>query len=222
MQHHQTVVEGGSHAVAGEVLDHVVAESLGIGLDNAADHVDFPTRLHGLDAAPHGLLRAFHQQAVFLGDVTGEEGGVGVAVDAILESGDVDVDDVTIFDHGGVRDAVANNLIEAHAAGFRKVPVAQRGRVSAVVQHVLVSHAIDLVGGHTGGDGRAGLAQRFGSDAACLAHLLNGFGILDPRFADVLSYRVFPRVLGACNLLRNTANRGWLSGGQRCSCHSPR
>ena len=52
------------------------------------------------------------QEPVLLGDRTGEEGGVGIAMHAADERGDVDVDDVAVLDDGRVRDAVANHLVQ--------------------------------------------------------------------------------------------------------------
>src|SRR5699024_4418977 len=86
----QTGVELRTHTVAGEVADHAVTETFGVGLDDTADHIDPASGAARLDAAHHGFLRAFDQEAVLLGDVPGQEGGVGVTMHTVLVGGDVD------------------------------------------------------------------------------------------------------------------------------------
>ena len=119
------------------------------------DDVELPAGLHRLDRAHGRLVGALDQQSVLLGDVAGQEGGVGVAVHAVDVGGDVDVDDVAVLDHGRVGDAVADDLVERGAARLRESLVAQRRRVGAVVDHVLVGDAVEFVGGHAGRDGLA-------------------------------------------------------------------
>ena len=100
----------------------------------------------GLDRPHRRLVGALDEQPVLLGDVTGQERGVGVAVHAVDVGGDVDVDDVAVLDDGRVRDAVADDLVQRRAAGLRIALVAQRRRVGAVVDHVLVGDAVEFVG----------------------------------------------------------------------------
>ena len=152
--------------------------------------------LDGLDRAHGRFVGALDEQSVLLGHVAGQEGGVGVAVHAVDVGGDVDVDDVAVLDHGRVGDAVADDLVERRAAGLREALVAQRRRVGAVVDHVLVRDAVELVGGDAGRDGLARLGQRARRDAAGDPHLLDHLGRLHPRLAALLSRRL-PRVLGA-------------------------
>ena len=152
--------------------------------------------LDGLDGAHRRFVGALDEQPVLLGHVAGQEGGVGVAVHAVDVGGDVDVDDVAVLDHRRVRDAVADDLVQRRAAGLREALVAQRRRVGAVVDHVLVGDAVQLVGRHAGSDGLAGLGQRARRDAPGDAHLLDHLGRLHPRFA-ALARRRLAHVLGA-------------------------
>ena len=85
-------------------------------------------------------------------DVAGEEGGVGVAVDAVEVGGDVDVDDVAVLDHPAVRDAVADHLVDAGAEALGEAAVAERRGVRAVVAEELVADPVELVGRHARGD----------------------------------------------------------------------
>ena len=148
---------------------------------------------------------------MFLGDITGEEGGVIVAVDAVLISGDIDIDDVAILNHGGIRDAVADNLVKGNTAGLGEAAVAQRGRVSAVVAHVLVRHAVHVISGYARLHGLSGLLEGVGCDLAGLTHLLNNLWGLDVGLANALLHLVLPRVLWALDALRHGEDRSGLA-----------
>src|SRR5699024_11531354 len=109
---YQTGVELRTHTVAGEVADHAVTETLGVGLDDTADHIDPASGAARLDAAHHGFLRTLDQETVLLGDVPGQEGGVGVTMHTVLVGGDVDVDDVAVAERGVLGGAVACDLVQ--------------------------------------------------------------------------------------------------------------
>ena len=85
-------------------------------------------------------------------DVAGEEGRVGVTVDATDERGDVDVDDVPVGDDGVVRDAVADDFVKRGAQRLGKAPVAEGAWVRAVIEQEFVSDAVQLVGRDARGD----------------------------------------------------------------------
>ena len=153
-------------------------------------------RLDGLDRAHGGFVGALDEQPVLLGDVAGQEGGVGVAVHAVDVGGDVDVDDVAVLDHRRVGDAVADDLVERRAAGLREALVAQRRRVGAVVDHVLVGDAVQLVGGDAGRDGLARLGERARRDAPRDAHLLDHLGRLHPRLGALAARSPCPTYSG--------------------------
>ena len=102
-----------------------VVESLRVCLDDAPDHVDFAARTHGLDAAHHRVLRALDEQVGLFVDRADLEHGAGVAVDAVLVGGDVNVDDVAVFERAVVGDAVADDLVDRGTDGLGEAHVAQ-------------------------------------------------------------------------------------------------
>ena len=169
--------------------------------------------LDGLDRAHRRLPGALDEQAVFLGHVAGQEGGVGVAVHAVDVGRDIDVDDVAVLDHRRVRDAVADDLVERRTAGLREALVAERRRVGAVVDHVLVGDAVQLIGCHTGRDGLARLGQRARRDATGDAHLLDHLGRLHPWLIALFGGRL-PRVLRRRDR-RGTGSDGESTPGRR-------
>ena len=170
--------------------------------------------LDGLDRAHRRLVGALDQQPVLLGHVAGQEGGVGVAVHAVDVGGDVDVDDVAVLDHRRVRDAVADHLVERRAARLRKALVAQRRRVGAVVDHVLVGDPVELVGGHPGRDRLARLRERAAPRSG-----RRPASSRSPR-ASAPTARC-PRARSACptysgrSMLRGTSRIGEISPGRR-------
>ena len=169
--------------------------------------------LDGLDRAHGRFVGALDEQAVLLGHVARQEGGVGVAVHAVDVGGDVDVDDVAVLDDRRVGDAVADDLVERRAAGLREALVAKRRRVGAVVDHVLVGDAVELIGRHTGRDRLACLGQRTRRDAPGNTHLLDHLGRLHPRLAALFGGRL-PAYSGGA-IERGTGSVGESSPGRR-------
>ena len=192
--------------MTGEVSNDVVAEAIRIRLDHCADHRQRTARLDRLDGAHGRLVRALDQQSVFRTDVTGQEGGVGVAVYPVDVGGDVDIHDVAIGNDGRVRDAVADDLIQRGAAGLRETLVTQRRRVGAVVDHVVMGDPVQFIGGDTGCDGVAGLGQRTGGNATGNAHLLDHLRRLHPGLTT-LRRGGTTDVLGPWNRLRHRQER---------------
>src|SRR4029453_4210555 len=101
-----------TNTVASEIPHHAIAEALGVGLDRAADYVDFAARGHGLDGPVERLLRTLNQQTGFLVHVANQESVIRISMHSADECGDVNVQDVPILNHRGIGDAVADNFIE--------------------------------------------------------------------------------------------------------------
>src|SRR5699024_7672628 len=145
----QPGVERGADAMPGELTHHAVAEPFGVGLDHPADDVELSSGCDRLDAAVHRRTGALDQVSDLGGDVTDAEGRVRVPVHAVKVGGDVDVDDVTLAEHGRVGDAVADHLVDAGTQRLGETAVLQRRWVGAVVEQVAVSDRVELVGGDT-------------------------------------------------------------------------
>ena len=71
---------------------------------------------------------------------------------------------------------------------------------------VLVSDAVELIGGDAGCDGRADGLDGARRDASGLANLRDGLGALDLRGGDALG-SVVEHVLGALNVLWHSTHR---------------
>jgi hypothetical protein len=101
--------------VAGVLAHHAVAEALGVGLDDASDDVGLAARPDRADTAQHRLLGALHQEPGILVEFATAEGCAVVAVDAVLERGHVDLDQVAVLERPGVGDAVTDDLVDRGA-----------------------------------------------------------------------------------------------------------
>ena len=168
-------------AVAAILSDHREALAFGIGLDCMTDVAQRGARLHGADAAPHRLAGHLDQALGQHRRLAGEEHAAVIAVPAVLDDGDIDIDDVAVLeDLARARDAVADDVVDRRAAGSRKALVADVGRDRLqLVDDEVVAAAIQLFGGHARLDVFTDHVQHLGDHAAGNAHLLDLFGGLD-------------------------------------------
>ncbi len=97
-------------------------------LDGMADVAQVGARAHQLDGVPHGLAAGFGQPLRLHRGLADVVHAAGVAVIAILDDGDVDIEDVAGLEHPVVRNAVANHVVRRGADGLGEAPVADVGR----------------------------------------------------------------------------------------------
>src|SRR5690606_1991378 len=118
----------------------------------------------------------------------------GVAVPAVLDHGDVDIDDVTVLeDLARAGDAVADDVVDRDAGGLGVAAVADIGRDRALhVDDVVVADAVQLLGVHARLHVRGDHLQHLGGQAAGDAHLLDFFGGLEVQCHGG-DYRLFRR-----------------------------
>ena len=137
----QRGVEGLADAVAAVVAHHAEAEAAGVRLDGRADVADRAPRLDRRDAALQALPRHPHQPLPGLVDLAHQEGGGAVAVHAVEEDGDVEVDDVAVLERPAVGDAVADHLVGRGADRLGEAAVVERARVAAQPDGLVVADA---------------------------------------------------------------------------------
>ena len=183
-------MEQRADAVAGEVTDHAVPETLGVALDDPADDVERPAGRHRADRSVECLLGSLDQQPRLFVDLADQERRVRVAVHAADERGDVDVEDVALDGLRRIGDAVADDLVQRGAQRLRVAAVPQRRRVGAVVTQELVTDAIEFVGGHAGHDVAADFGERLGCEPPGDAHRRDRLGVLDLDLAALLPVRL--------------------------------
>ena len=99
---------------------------------------------------------------------------------AVLDHGDVDIDDVAVLELLVGRNAVADDVVDRGADRARKTAVIERRRHHALlVDHEIVADVVELLGGNAGLDMRLDHAQHIGRKAAGDAHLVDFFGGFD-------------------------------------------
>jgi hypothetical protein len=107
------------------------------------------------------------------GGGAGKVHAAGVAVPAVLDHGDVDVDDVAVLEDVLLaRDAVADHAVHRGAQGFRETVVADVGRRRLLhLADVFVAAPVELLGGDAGRHVFGNHLQHLGGQAAGDAHL---------------------------------------------------
>src|SRR4030095_7083851 len=81
---------------------------------------------------------------------------------AVVDGGDVDVDDVARLEHPVARDAVAHHLVHRGAHALREAVVVERRGEAAAAHGVVVHEAVDLLGRDAGADHLPHAEQRLG------------------------------------------------------------
>ena len=107
-------------AVAAVLAHHGEVALLDELLDGVADVAEPRARAHLLDAAPHRLVAGLGEALGMQGRLADEVHAAGVAVEAVVDHGDVDVHDVAGLEHLVVRDAVADHVVHGGADGLRE------------------------------------------------------------------------------------------------------
>src|SRR5690606_7891677 len=174
VQHLRFLVVDPADAMAAVLAHHAEAFGLGVGLDGMADVAQGGAGLHRADATEHRFAGHLHQAPGHHRRRAGEIHAAGVAVPAVLDDGDVDIDDVAILqDLGLVRDAMADDVVDGNAGGLGLAAVADVGRRALLhIDDVLVADAVELFGAHAGLHVRGDHLQDLGGQVAGDAHLL--------------------------------------------------
>src|SRR5690606_37629325 len=202
VRHLRLVVVDLADAVAAVLAHDAEALGLGVFLDRVADVAQGRPRLHRADAAEHGLAGRLHQAPGHHRGGAHVVHAAGVAVPAVLDHGDVDVEDVAVLQHLALAgDAVADDVVDRGADGGRERDAAGAAAVADVgrdrllhVHDVVVADAVQLGGGHAGLHVRGDDLQDFGGQPPGHPHLLQlGRGL------DVDAHRpIIPQPAAAC------------------------
>src|SRR5437773_8249749 len=163
-------------AVANIFLDDAETVLTRMANDRIADVRDAAVGLEVVDGEPEALERTLHHAAGQVRWHADDERLARIAVPAVNDAREIDVDDVALFEDVVARNAMANDIVDARAATRRKcarLPViAKLGRDVAVIARVCFHKLIDLPGCHAGADQASGLVHELGIEAARLAHAL--------------------------------------------------
>lgn len=100
----------------------------------------------------HGVESALADGASFIADLSDEERFRLIAVPAIHNTGDIDIDDVAVLENVVTGDAMADDVVHAGAAAFGVSEVAESGWSVSMLDGVIVRESIDLAGGYASFD----------------------------------------------------------------------
>ena len=128
------VVEQPAEAVAAEVAHHAHVLRFDVGLDRGADIAGGAARLDRGDAAHHRLVGDLDQAFGAARDFADRVHAAGIAMPAVEDQGDVDIDDVAFAQWLLVRNAVADDVVDRGAGGLAVAAIHQ-GRGQRAVIH---------------------------------------------------------------------------------------
>ena len=97
----------------------------------------------------------------------------------IVESRDIDVDDVPWLENTRPRNPVTHDFVDRRADALRKTVVVERGRNGPASDRVLVDDGVDLLGGHTGAQALSDEQQSLGRHLTAHPDRIDFAAVLD-------------------------------------------
>jgi hypothetical protein len=177
VQHLQVLVVDLAYAVAAVFAHHAETLAVSNRLDGMADVAQCGAGLDLPDPGQHGFVSRCDQAPGQHAGGADKKHAAGVAEPAVLDDGDVDVDDVALFQNFvGRGDAVAHHLVDGGQYGLGIAEVAHVGGDGGLDIHdVLVADAVERLGADPGHDVRLDHAEN-----------LRGQLAGPPRYRDLL------------------------------------
>lgn len=171
VEDHRVFVENLAEAVAAIILYDAVTLWRCYGINRVADIVEVGTGGDAVDAGHHGVVGGGDKLLSLIGNFADRVHARGVAVVAVEDGGDVDIEDVAfgkyfIF----IGNSVADDIVDADAAGFGVALVAQGGRNGLVLEDEFVNQIIKLQCAGAGLDVGGDVVERLGRQLAGGAH----------------------------------------------------
>lgn len=142
-----------AYAVAAEFSDHRIAIGFSVFLNGVANVAQCRAGFDLLNTQEHRFTGDFYQSFGVRGDVSDAKHFASVAMITVLDDGDVDIDDVAVFQLLFAGDAVANLLVDRGAYRFREAAVIQWcwNRL-LFIDDVVVTKLVEVVGRDAGND----------------------------------------------------------------------
>ena len=166
----RAVVKDAAQAMAAKVADHAIAVLFGMALDHRADVTQMIAGLGLFDAQHQAFIGYLDQAARLDRRFARDEHAAGVAMPAIDQRGDVDIDDVAILEPIVAGDAMADDIVDRCAAAMGIAAIAQgRGHAAAVERHA-PDDVVQFAGRDAGHDMRYQRVEYLGGEPSGLAH----------------------------------------------------
>jgi len=156
VQHLRVLMEDLPDAVTAELAHDREARGFRVPLDGVADVAERGARAHLRDTEPETFPADVTQPPRCDRGLAGDEHPAGVPVEAILDDGDVEIDDVAMLQHPLTRDAMTDLVVHRGADRLRKGRVARwrvverRGHAALHLDHVAMAERVELAGGDPG------------------------------------------------------------------------
>lgn len=141
-------------------------------------------------------MRHFHQALRCALDRADGIHAAGIAMPAVEDIGDVDVDDVAIAQRLVVGNTMTNDMVDRGAAGFGVAAIVERGGQGAVIHAEFENEAVDGVGGHAGLYHAGKFIQATCGKLASLAHAGKALLVVEPDLAGVAQRGCFSVEIG--------------------------
>src|SRR5258708_26260003 len=138
------VVEHAAETMAAEIAYHAHALRLDKTLDGMPDVAGGGAGFYGGDAAHHGFIGDFDQPLGFAGDRAHRIHPAGIAVPALDNEGDVDVDDIAFLQRAVARHAVADHVVDRGAGRIAVTAIHQGRGIRAMAERELADEIVDL------------------------------------------------------------------------------
>jgi hypothetical protein len=120
--------------------------------------------------AHHGLIGDLDQPLGLAGDRADHIHAAGIAVPAVDDEGDVDIDDVAFLQRAVARHAVADHVIDRGAGRVAVAAIHQRRRIGAVAEGEVADEFVDLRGRNARLDDIGEVVEAFCDQRPRLAH----------------------------------------------------
>ncbi|MGY3645102.1 hypothetical protein ACVWW2_000393 [Bradyrhizobium sp. LM4.3] len=122
----------------------------------------------------HRLIRHFDQPFGLARDRADRIHAAGIAIPAVDDEGDVDVDDVALFQRTVAGHAVADHVVERGAGRVAVAAIHQRRRIGIVAEGEVADELVDALGRHAGPDDVGELVEALRHQRSRLAHAGKG------------------------------------------------
>lgn len=190
------LVETASESMTDVFFDNGEATAMGKGDDGIPDGADGAAWGEGGDGCKEGVESALGDGSSIIGGLADEEGFGLIAVPAIDDGRNVDVDDIAFFESIIAGDPVADDFIDAGAAALGVAEVAFGGGDVTGGDGEIVDEGIDFGGGDTGFDEAAYIVHEAGIEFSSHAHRIP-LAMTELEFAVVLKH-VHSRRVATC------------------------
>ena len=104
-------MKGLADTVSGVVANNTVVETMCIGFNDPANHIDLSTRANSLNTAHHCFTRTFDQKMRLFINGPNFEHRARISMHAVVISGDIDINNVAIFKGTVIGDTVADDFV---------------------------------------------------------------------------------------------------------------